>query len=210
MNFFGHAAVARQVDDDPAFLLGAMAPDLLAMCGAIAGAATSPKVSAGQAHHLLVDARFHATAAFTSTAAWAARALMAAGLPRGAARGAAHVGVELFLDGLLARDAGARAAYLRSLAGAETTRAPFLWGDPLSARRWGALVSRLREGTILDGYRDPDFVAARLAGALARRPRLALGVGDAEALRAFLPALEQRVAGELPGLSAGLLAPVAS
>src|SRR6185503_3094123 len=68
------------------------------------------------------------------------------------ARGRPHVGVELFLDGLLARDAGARAAYLRSLAGAETTRAPFLWGDPLSARRWGALVSRLREGTILDGY----------------------------------------------------------
>jgi hypothetical protein len=210
MNFFGHAAVARQVDDDPAFLLGAMAPDLLGMCGAVAGAATSPKVSAGELHHQLVDARFHATAAFTSTTAWAARALVAAGLPRGGARGAAHVGVELFLDGLLARDAGARAAYLRSLANADTTRAPFVWGDALSERRWRELVSRLHDGSILDRYRDPDFVAARLVGALARRPRLALGVGGGEVLRAFLPALERRVAGELPGLSGGLLAPVAS
>ncbi|HVV51608.1 MAG TPA: hypothetical protein VHO06_18205, partial [Polyangia bacterium] len=85
MNFFGHAAVARQVDDDPAFLLGAMAPDLLAMCGAVAGAATSPKVAAGEAHHRQVDARFHATPAFTGLAGWAARALALAGVPRGAA-----------------------------------------------------------------------------------------------------------------------------
>ncbi|HEX3307722.1 MAG TPA: hypothetical protein VHS32_15855, partial [Streptosporangiaceae bacterium] len=99
MNFFGHAAVARRTDDDPAFLLGAMAPDLLPLCGAIPGTETSPLVVAGQAHHLSVDARFHAAPAFTTLTAWAAGALRQRGVARGAARGAAHVGVELFLDG---------------------------------------------------------------------------------------------------------------
>ena len=56
MNFFGHAAIARQIDDEPAFILGAMAPDLLAMCGAVAGLPTSPKVTAGERHHRLIDA----------------------------------------------------------------------------------------------------------------------------------------------------------
>jgi acyl carrier protein phosphodiesterase len=210
MNFFGHAVVARQVDDDPAFLLGAMAPDLLAMCGAVAGAATSPQVSAGQAHHLRVDARFHAAPAFTALVAWAARTLVERGLPRGPARGAAHVGVELFLDGLLARDTEARAAYLHCLVEAEATRAPFVWGDALSERRWRQLVPRLREGTVPDAYRDPDFVAARLVGALGRRPRLALTAGGAEVLRAFLPALERRVAEALQALSGALLWPATS
>src|SRR6266498_2858621 len=108
MNFFGHAAAAVQVDDDPAFVLGAMAPDLLPLCGAVPERETSPKVTAGGAHHLAVDARFHASPAFTEAQVWASRELMRAGLPRGGARGAAHVGIELFLDGALAAETRAR------------------------------------------------------------------------------------------------------
>ena len=107
VNFFGHAAAARHVEDDPAFLIGAMAPDLLPMCGAIAAEPTCAKVSAGQAHHVLADARFHGTKAFTMLAAWAARKLIEAGVPRGPSRGAAHVAIELFLDGVLAEDGAA-------------------------------------------------------------------------------------------------------
>jgi hypothetical protein len=210
VNFFGHAVVARQVDGDPGFLLGAMAPDLLAMCGAVPGAPRSPQVVAGQANHLAVDARFHASPAFLSLTVWATGALREAGLPRGAARGAAHVGVELFLDGLLARDRAARADYLRSLEGAEALGAPFAWADAPSAERWRALVVRLRGGTILDDYRDPEFVAARLIGALGRRPRLALGPGDAVALRTFLPALQRRVTAELEALVIPAAPPPAS
>jgi hypothetical protein len=201
VNFFGHAAVARQVDDDPAFLLGAMAPDLLGMCGAVAGAPTSPKVAAGEAHHVAVDARFHASPAFTTLAAWAARGLIEAGVARGPARGAAHIGIELLLDGLLADDGRARAAYARSLAEAEAAETPYVFGDEASVHRWRTLVTRLRVGTLPDGYRDPDFVAARLVGALARRPRLALGPGDEPALRALLPALKQRVVDAAPALT---------
>jgi hypothetical protein len=205
VNFFGHAAAARQVDDDPAFLLGAMAPDLLPLCGAVAGAETSPKVAAGQAHHIAIDAAFHATPAFTTLQAWAARALIGSGVARGGARGAAHVGIELFLDGVLAEDARARAAYTRSLVDADASRAPFVWCDEPSRLRWRALVVRLRRGTIPDAYRDPGFVAARLIGALARRPRLALTDRDAIVLRGFLPLLQDRVTAAAPALTDTLL-----
>lgn len=205
MNFFGHAAVAGRIDDNPAFVLGAMAPDLLPLCGAVPTVETSAPVAAGQAHHLSVDARFHANPAFTGLQSWAARGLIDRGLHRGGARGAAHVGVELLLDGVLATDADALGVYTRCLAEAEGAKTPFLWRDELSGRRWSELVLRLREGAIPDAYRNLDFVAARLRGALSRRPRLALSDDDAVALRTFLPALQTRVEAEAQQLVAGLL-----
>jgi hypothetical protein len=204
VNFFGHAAAACVVDDDPAFLLGAMAPDLLPLCGAVADAETSPRVVAGQAHHASVDAIFHCNPAFTSLQAWASRSLIALGVPRGGARGAAHVGIELFLDGELARRGRARDAYARSLDGADTVGVPFVWRDDRSRARWAALIARLRTGAVPDAYRDPDFVADRLIGALSHRPRLALSQRDAGTLRAFLPELGARVAARAAGLVADL------
>jgi hypothetical protein len=207
VNFFGHAAAARRVDDDPAFVLGAMAPDLLPLCGAVASAETSPKVAAGRAHHASVDARFHANPAFTALCAWASRSLIAAGLPRGPARGAAHVGVELFLDGVLAAETAARDVYRRSLAEADAAQAPFVWRDEESRLRWQALIARLRTGTVPDAYRDPDFVADRLIGALGRRPRLAVDARGAAVLRRFLPGLGARVAAEAQALAGDLSGP---
>jgi hypothetical protein len=176
----------------PAFLLGAMAPDLLALCGAVPDGETSPEVAAGQAHHLAVDADFHVRPAFTGLYAWASRSLTERGLPRGGARGAAHVSIELLLDGVLSGET-ARGAYVRCLAEADAAACPFLWRDETSHRRWSALVARLRSGTVPDAYRDPDFVTARVLGALAHRPRLALTDRDAPKLRDFLPALATRV-----------------
>lgn len=206
LNFFGHAVAAQRVSDDPAFLLGAMAPDLLSLCGAVAGAVTSEAVAAGQAHHLSVDAVFHANPAFTDLLVWATRALRERGLERGPARAVAHVGVELFLDGELARRAPAREAYLRSLAGAESARSPFEWSDDVSRERWRTMVVRLRTGAIPDAYRDPAFVAARLLGALAHRPRLALSDDGATILRTFLPSLGDRVREQAVALVAPVVA----
>lgn len=207
MNFFGHLAVARRVDEDPAFLLGAMAPDLLRMCGVVAEPLASPKVAAGQHHHLEVDARFHHNPAFGGLCTWAARALVEAGLPRGPAGGAAHVGIELFLDGLLSGDVPARAAYARCLAEAEAADAPLVFADQPSRHRWLTLLARLRVATIPNGYREPDFVAVRLVGTLARRPRLALAPSAATVLRAFLPELKARVADQADALVAAASAP---
>ena len=196
MNFFGHAAVARLVDDDPAFVLGAMAPDLLGMCGLVAGAVTSPRLAAGQAHHLTVDAAFHGSAAFVALQCWAVGALVTAGLRRGPARGAAHVAVELLLDGVLAADPRARDAYQRGLASAERTPEPFVWTEARERVRWLALVGRLRAGAIPDSYRDPAFVTDRVAGALNHRPRLALTPAESAVLHGWMPALQKRVAAE--------------
>jgi hypothetical protein len=205
VNFFGHAAAACRVDDDPSFILGAMAPDLLPLCGAVAGGETSPRVTAGQAHHHAVDLLFHDNPAFTTLASWASRALIEVGLHRGAARGAAHVGIELCLDGVLSAETGARAAYTRSLAEAETTGTPFVWRDELSRSRWRTLVLRLRAGAVPDGYRDPAFVADRVIGALGGRPRLALSAQEAVLLHRFLPALAARVAAEAHALTGDLV-----
>jgi hypothetical protein len=206
VNFFGHAAAARRIDDDPLFILGAMAPDLLPLCAAVARGETSPRVTAGQAHHHAVDLLFHTNPAFTTLASWASLSLVEIGLRRGAARGAAHVGIELFLDGVLAAETGARAAYTRSLAAAETTGTPFVWRDELSRWRWRTLVIRLRTGAVPDGYRESGFVADRVVGALGRRPRLALSEREAVALHRFLPALAARVTADAQALVGNLLA----
>jgi hypothetical protein len=205
VNFFGHAAAACRVDDDPAFILGAMAPDLLPLCGAVASGETSPRVVAGRAHHLAVDATFHANPAFTDLCAWASRALTEGGVPRGAARAAAHVGIELCLDGVLALETSARTAYARSLAEADGRATPFVWRDEDSRSRWRSLVARLRGGQVPDAYRDLDFVTARLVGALGRRPRLALSEHQAPSLRRFLPALAERVSAEAFALAGNLV-----
>ena len=206
MNFFGHAAVARHVDDDPAFVLGAIAPDLLAMCRATGDRPTSARVAAGQTHHLAVDAAFHGSAAFVTLQSWAVQDLIGRGLRRGPARGAAHVGIELLLDGQLASDQRARAAYDRSLVCADGAYQPFRWPEESSGTRWRAMVRRLREGTIPDSYRHPDFVQTDWPGRCAAAPRLALTAAELATLRAFLPALQQRVALDVAALMSDPLA----
>ena len=155
-----------------------------------------------------MDARFHDNSAFAGLCTWAARALVEAGLSRGPARGVAHVGIELFLDGLLSGDAPARAAYARCLVEAEAADALLLvFADEPSRHRWRTLLARLQVATIPDDYRDPDFVAGRLVDILARRPRLALAPGAATVLRAFLPELKARVADQADALVAAANAP---
>jgi hypothetical protein len=155
-------------------------------------------VTAGQANHVAVDAVFHASPAFVALQLWATRGLVEAGLRRGPARGAAHVSIELLLDGVLSGDRRAQAAYQRGLAAPE----PFEWRDDSSRERWQRLVGRLRTGAIPESYRQTNFVADRVAGALGCRPRLALGAGETATLRAFLPALQARVAAEAQDLVA--------
>ena len=68
-------------------------------------------------------------------------------------------------------------------------------------------LARLRVATIPDDYRDPDFVAVRLVGTLARRPRLALAASAATVLRVFLPELKARVADQADALVGAASAP---
>lgn len=182
-----------------------MAPDLLPLCGAIADQATSTAVADGQAQHHQVDALFHANPTFLKLQAWAAGALIERGAARGSARGAAHVGVELLLDGVLATDRHARRAYQDALAEADGAGAPFSWRDGDSERLWAELIERLRRGAIPDAYRDCDFVADRVIGALRTRPRLAICDADQSLLRELLPTLRGRVEADADALVVDLI-----
>jgi hypothetical protein len=193
VNFFGHLVIARRDSQDPDFLLGAMLPDLAHLARAVPRTLTAP-LAAGVEHHHRTDAAFHDRPVFRSLVAGSVRLLEGGGLSRGGARGAAHVSVELLLDGVLA--AGDEAARL-SFAG---LLRPLPFDDPEAAARWGRMCQRLVAAGVPLAYAGPDFVCDRVVGALSSRPRLALGPGHEAVLRAHLPELKVRVASEAAAL----------
>lgn len=211
MNFFGHAVVAARVSREPDFVLGAMLPDLAGMVGArlapvVEGALSHGAVAAGIAHHHRVDEGFHGSLAFSRVWLAAVAELRRTGLPRGPARAAAHVGLELLLDGHLSRDEPSRDAFRRALDRAADMPCPLAWDAARSAdgaMRWASLLGRLTSGGIPQAYEDSTFVAGRLMGALAPRPLLAIGLDHAHLVHAALPALGRAVRAHADELVAG-------
>lgn len=196
MNFFAHAYVAAARSDQPRFLLGAMLPDLVGMMRARIAHLPDHEVQAGVRHHHEADAAFHSARTFTQLCSDAMVRLTDEGLERGSARAVSHVGIELVLDGLLSSDRAARERYAAALTHAAQADAGSLvvLRDPTQHQALRTAMSRLLGAPIPEGYRDPDFVAARLRNILAGRPRLALREGDLPAVRAFARDLRDQVA----------------
>jgi hypothetical protein len=204
MNFFAHAVLAAARDPDPRFALGAMLPDLARMAGLEYEALDDAALAAGADFHAQSDEVFHASEPFRSLLASARRELAEAGLPRGGVLAVSHVGVEILLDGWLASDRRRR----------EVFDAALLSGGPAAAERrirwrregdlavWRELLRRLRGGELLDGYADPAFVAERLGGILARRPRLALDAAARRAVARWTPGAQLAVAARAEALLA--------
>lgn len=196
MNFFGHLVAARRASDDPAFLLGAMLPDFVSLCG-VRPEVTSPAIAGGVDHHHRADATFHDGPAFRALLRETVAALDTRGLARGPSRGAAHLAIELLLDGVLAtRDHHSHRLYHATLAAAgpaDLGRGLAFPDGTAAAARWWRLHTRLVAGPLPAAYADPDFVCDRTADALSYRPRLALHHLSVEALRAYLPTLKARV-----------------
>lgn len=188
VNFFGHAWLAAGRNADPRFVLGAMLPDLAPMAGLRLRGADDAALSAGIAHHLAVDAAFHALPAFQLLTADAARALRRAGLRRGPARGAAHIGLELLLDGWLARRCGVPGVYRTALAQAPQLGALLRFAPGAAGVAWTFpdLCRKLAASPLPEAYAEPSYTAARVAAALARRPRLALNPAERNACAAWL------------------------
>ena len=119
--------------------------------------------------------------------------LQSAGVHRATARAVGHVGSELLLDGLLSTDAEARGAYARSLE--PEVREPL--AELLSLRgtmqpeELSALMARLSQAPLPEGYRDAAFVLERLRRILAPRPRLAFKPSDLEPTAAWLRKAQQ-------------------
>lgn len=167
MNFFGHAVVACWFNRDPAFVLGAMLPDLRAMLGVRPSTPRSAALVSGVALHHATDAAFHDNPVFLALSRDALRTLAARGLGRGPSRALAHVGVEILLDETLGRDPRDETAYLAALAlAAGEGLAGEAAVEPLRD-----LAGRLAQRGIL---RSPpaELVARRLYHALASHPRL--------------------------------------
>jgi hypothetical protein len=196
VNFVGHAVVAARVaPGDGAFVLGAILPDLWSMTGVRADADALPdEVVAGVRCHHAADAAFHGHAAFIGLMRALRADLIAAGVARGPARAAAHVGIELALDGLLLDRPSAREAMAAALDARDGVRAAVPAGD---RPRWDALLTRMAGGLGDRPYRDPAPVVQRVLG---RRPRLALPDENVPLLAARLDAARPAVAAAEPAL----------
>ena len=205
MNYFGHAVAAGWRSQAPRFAVGAMLPDWASMCGVRLGAGDG-ELAAGIAFHHATDRAFHQLDGFRTLERWTAGALAAQGVARGPSLGAAHVAVELALDGVLvARESAAGALYLAAIGDAPGCAS--VHGDDA---RMAVLLEHLARQGVPHGYADPHEVARRTARTLARRPRLALDPAAQATLAAFAPLLLGEVAATAEMLMAELRARLAA
>jgi hypothetical protein len=202
VNFFGHALVASWQSGEPAFALGAMLPDFASMCGMRLEAALHDEAAAGVDCHHATDTVFHRLEPFARAVAEIAEELMRRGVARGPARGVAHVGFELCLDGALLDEAGGAAAYRDALAAGADPRVQgaLRWSAADGSERWRSLCARLVAHGLPVEYRDPIRVAERVERILARRPLLALSPAGAAIVAREMPAVAVRVARATPRL----------
>lgn len=171
MNFLGHTHVALAGGrDEPEYLLGAALPDLAPMAGVrLARAGLEGALGEGVRCHVQADAAFHAQADFRAGSSALRRALAERGVSSGPARAVGHAGWELLLDGTLV-GSPVEAAFHRAMAVGDRAAAAMA---PQDRPRWASFLARARTATGLH-YDDPRWVADRLHGMLARRPRLRL------------------------------------
>ncbi len=207
MNFFAHALVASWRSPSPAYALGAMLPDLAGMIGTRTPPLEHAELAAGVELHHATDRAFHCLPVFVDATDEIERRLMALGLRRGPAAGAAHVGFELCLDGALLDEPHAIAHYLAALEAARgDLRAAIPWPDDDCTARWHALVERLAAWGPPHRYRDLDLVATRIERALAGRPLLSLAAGETDLLRQEMADIAARATAAAPGILRALRA----
>ncbi|MCX4247221.1 hypothetical protein [Paraliomyxa miuraensis] len=205
MNFVGHAMAAGWERDAPGFVLGAMLPDFVRMCGARLGPILDPELADGVACHHRIDELFHGAETFVALCTRARTELQALGLARGPAMAAAHVGVELLLDGCWLEDPRVDAAYLRAVEhGTTLPEHAVTWPDPSHARRVTMLCAYLRDAGSPRAYCDPTEVGRRIVRILSRRPRLAPAPGDEDRLIEWARTTRPTVIDAAPHLRASL------
>ena len=199
MNFVAHMVVAQLVADRPtsALLLGAAAPDLTRMARVPLATAGTPGHRAGVALHHRTDAVFHELAWFRDQNRRLVQALGDRGVRRGPARGAAHVLIELLLDGaLLARDEHAETLGRpwRAMAGPDGDALAMV--DTAHRHAWRGFLGQLTTRLVPSAYGDPAYATDRTANTLARRPRLALSDDETVVLRHLAVEAQVGIAGD--------------
>lgn len=184
MNLLGHAHVALALGADAETVLGAVAPDLASMARVrLDRERLTGGLGEGVRCHVAADAAFHGHAAFRAGAGALRRDLAARGVARGPVRAVGHAGWELLLDGTLL-GSPADAAFRDALHLADRVGPAVV---PPDRARWAAFVGRVGAAPALR-YDDPRWVADRLHGMLAHRPRLRLRDADVAAVAEVLAA----------------------
>jgi hypothetical protein len=202
VNFFGHAAFAFYERDDSAFVLGAMLPDFASMIRARPPRAEHEQLALGIAHHHATDEVFHGAPAFRRLCHDSFGALERRGVRRGTARAVAHIGVELMLDTVLARDEATCSAYLRALAHARDASVDrhVRWNDDEERQRFTELCSALARRGLDVPASHIDVLVWRLSRALSGRARLELRPEDEPEVRAWAQATEAAIHADAPEL----------
>ena len=203
MNVLGHASVALAWGgDDPAFVLGAVLPDLASMVDVrVDRSRLVGPVGDGMRCHIDADAIFHDHPDFRAGSAALRRDLAGQGLERGPVRALGHAGWELLLDGTLV-GSPTEAAYWRALDVGELALDAIT--EPGRGRWLGFLSYRRRRPRLR--YDDPRWVAERLHDLLARRPRLQFSREEVPAVANVLGAHAGQVAAVGPRVLATVTA----
>lgn len=142
--------------------------------------------------HRVADEVFHDLPVFRSQSVALTRALLDAGVPRGAARAIGHAGWELLLDGSLIGDEALMDAYARAMAVDVTDDA------------WRNALQRRVERGVPAFYAQPVGVAELLWRVLGRRRLLAFDRDHLDAVAACLTDAQPAVVDAAPEVFAAL------
>ena len=176
MNYFGHVSLACRFNQSAAFYLGSMLPDFASIIRYRTPHCADALVEKGVAFHHVSDRAFHDSSEFRELLRDSVAKLGSLGVRKGAARAAAHVGIELLLDATLASSPEHSEAFREALAIASPKRLGkwLNWNHTNGPERFEALRLRLLERTGENHNHSIQRIAARLTYALTDRPRLQL------------------------------------
>ena len=215
MNFFGHAALAASHFESSLreaelarVCAGAMLPDFIGMLRLRRPSIADVSLAQGVRFHHETDAVFHELAPFHRLSRKAFGWLSERGLPRGPARAVAHIGVEILLDEVMAREARARDAYRAALEEPLTLLLEFV--DSKDAERLASLQRTLLSRAALLLSPPPELVGERIARTLASRPRLATDARGQQLLGDWVAETRPLVEAEAPEVLATLRSRLAS
>src|SRR5262249_3978310 len=147
--------------------------------------------------HAAPDLLFHAAPVFLALTRRVRERLVRGGIGRGGARAAAHVAIELLIDGTLVTDPRVCHLYEQALRDADLCVA---CAGPGDSARLAEFLGRARRAGIPYPYADPHAVAGRVGRALAARPLLALDEGHTPVLASVLAEIAADVREQAPDL----------
>jgi hypothetical protein len=177
VNFVAHAVIADALGCSPLEAFGSMVPDLANMVGAMTGNRSTPglpieALTHGSSVHVATDEAFHHHPTFVSLTRRAAASMDGR---RHVNTAAAHVGIELLIDGFLLEQSRAE-PYPIALSVA----------SPFCAGPWAELMGYLVDDNPTRHYRTIEGCAERTWRILGGRRILAQGRPTVEALSAGL------------------------